>query len=122
MKYLFVVVLLAGFLITPAFAQDMKNPSVIIDTIEIPAVEFNRVLRDAPIIPLDDIHGVSWHVTSCCVDTRGHWFQGRGITNKTADAGGSIEVKVGNNNSLLSTLHSICHFDTEWIIQRDSLC
>ena len=63
MKYLFVIVLLAGFFITPAFAQDMNNPSVIIDTIEIPAEEFNRVLRDAPIISLDDVHAVSWQVT-----------------------------------------------------------
>jgi len=62
-KYLFVIILLAGFLITPAFAQDLNNPSVIIDTIEIPAEEFNRVLRDAPIIPLDDIHSLSWQVT-----------------------------------------------------------
>ncbi len=63
MKYLFVIILLAGFFITPAFAQDMKNPSVIIDLIEIPAEEFNRVLRDAPIIPLDDVHAISWQVT-----------------------------------------------------------
>ncbi len=63
MKYLFALVLLAGFFITPAFAQDMNNPSVIIDTIEIPAEEFNRVLRDAPIIPLDDVHAISWQVT-----------------------------------------------------------
>ncbi len=63
MKYLITIILFAGFFITPAFAQDMKNPSVIIDLIEIPAEEFNRVLRDAPIIPLDDIHGVSWQVT-----------------------------------------------------------
>jgi len=62
-KYLIVIILLAGFFITPAFAQDMKNPSVIIDLIEIPAEEFNIVLRDTPIIPLDDIHGVSWQVT-----------------------------------------------------------
>jgi len=62
-KYLFTIILLAGFFITPAFAQDMNNPSVIIDTIQIPAEEFNRVLRDAPIIPLDDIHAVSWQVT-----------------------------------------------------------
>jgi len=62
-KYLFVIILLAGFFITPAFAQDMKNPSVIIDLIEIPAEEFNRVLRDAPIIPLDDVHAISWQVT-----------------------------------------------------------
>jgi len=62
-KYLFALVLLAGFFITPAFAQDMNNPTVIIDTIEIPAEEFNRVLRDAPIIPLDDVHAISWQVT-----------------------------------------------------------
>jgi len=62
-KYLFVLFLLVGFFTTPAFAQDMKNPSLIIDTIEIPAEEFNIVLRDAPIIPLDDIHALSWQVT-----------------------------------------------------------
>jgi len=62
-KYLLAIVLLAGFFITPVFAQDMKNPSVIIDLIEIPAEEFNIVLRDTPIIPLDDIHGISWQVT-----------------------------------------------------------
>jgi len=62
-KYLFAIILLAGFFITPAFAQDLNNPSVIIDTIEIPAEEFNRVLRDAPIIPLDDVHAISWQVT-----------------------------------------------------------
>jgi len=58
-----VIVLLIGFFITPAFAEDIKNPSVIIDTIEIPAEEFNRVLRDAPIVPLDDVHAISWQVT-----------------------------------------------------------
>ena len=63
MKYLFAIVLLAVFFITPAFAQEMKNPTVIIDIIEIPAEEFNTVLRDAPIIPLDDIHLISWQVT-----------------------------------------------------------
>jgi len=62
-KYLFVIVLLAGFFFTPAFAQDMKNPSVIINLIEIPAEEFNTVLRDAPIIPLDYVHAISWQVT-----------------------------------------------------------
>ena len=63
MKYLFAIVLFAGFFITPAFAQDMNNPSVIIDTIEIPAQEFNIVLRDTPIVSLDDVHAVSWQVT-----------------------------------------------------------
>ncbi len=63
MKYLFTIVLLTGFFISPAFAQDMNNPSVIINTIEIPAQEFNIVLRDAPVISLDDVHAVSWQVT-----------------------------------------------------------
>ena len=46
MKYLLALILVAGFFVTPTFAQDMKNPSLIIDTIEVPAQEFNRVLRD----------------------------------------------------------------------------
>jgi len=62
-KYLFVIVLLVGSFISPAFAQDEKNPSLIIETIEIPAEEFNRVLRDAPIVKLDDVHSVSWQIT-----------------------------------------------------------
>jgi len=62
-KYLFVIVLLVGSFISPAFAQDVKNPSLIIETIEIPAEEFNRVLRDAPIVKLDDVHAVSWQIT-----------------------------------------------------------
>lgn len=62
MRYLFAIILLSGIFITPAFAQEI-NPSLIIDEIEIPAEEFNRVLRDAPIVPLDEIHAVSWQVT-----------------------------------------------------------
>ena len=63
MKYLFAIVLLIGFFLTPAFAQEMKNPSVIIDTLEIPAVEFNKVLRDVSVVMLDDVHATSWQVT-----------------------------------------------------------
>lgn len=63
MKYLFVIVLLVGSFISPAFAQDVKNPSLLIETIEIPAEEFNRVLRDAPMVKLDDVHAVSWQIT-----------------------------------------------------------
>ncbi len=63
MKCLLTIVLFAGFFVSPAFAQDAINPSLIIDTIEIPAEEFNRILRDAPIVKLDDAHAVSWQVT-----------------------------------------------------------
>ena len=57
------LILFAGFLITPAFAQDEKNPSLIIDQIEITAEEFNTVLRDSKIINLDETHAISWQVT-----------------------------------------------------------
>ena len=48
---------------SPAFAQEAKNPSLIIDTLEILSDEFNVILRDAPTIILNDIHAVSWQVT-----------------------------------------------------------
>lgn len=63
MKYFFVILLFLGFFITPAFAQDMQNPSLIIDTIEIPANDFNIVLRDASVINLNEVHAISWQVT-----------------------------------------------------------
>lgn len=63
MKYLTVLVLLVGLFATPAFAQDLKNPSLIINNIEVPSDEFNRIQRDAPIVKLDKVHGVSWQVT-----------------------------------------------------------
>lgn len=62
MRYLFAIILVSGILITPAFAQEV-NPSLILDTVEIPAQEFNRALRDAPVVPLDYIHAISWQVT-----------------------------------------------------------
>ena len=52
-----------GFFITPVFAQEITNPSLIIDSIEIPAEKFNAVLRDTPIIPLNAVHAISWQVT-----------------------------------------------------------
>lgn len=63
MKYFFVIVLFLVFFVSPAFAQEQKNPSLIIDTLEIPSGEFNIVLRESPIRVLDDVHAVSWQVT-----------------------------------------------------------
>ena len=62
MRYLFLIILLIGFLITPAFAEEL-NPSLIIENIEISADKFNTVLRNAPVILLDNIHSVSWQIT-----------------------------------------------------------
>ena len=63
MKYLFTIILFLGVIVSPAFAQEEKNPSLIIDTLEIPSNEFNTVLRESPIRVLDDVHAVSWQVT-----------------------------------------------------------
>jgi hypothetical protein len=62
-KYLFAIILFAGIFVTPAFAQETTNPSLIIDTFEIPSSEFNTVLRESPIRVLDDVHAISWQVT-----------------------------------------------------------
>ena len=63
MKYLFAIILLGGIFIPTAFAQETNNPSLIINTLEIPSNEFNTILREAPIRVLDNIHAVSWQVT-----------------------------------------------------------
>ena len=63
MKYLLALVLLSGFVISPVFAEESKNPTLIIDTIEIPSYEFNKILRDAIIIPMQRTHAISWQVT-----------------------------------------------------------
>ena len=57
------LILFMGFFITPVFAQEITNPSLIIDSIEVPAEKFNVVLRDTPIISLNAVHAISWQVT-----------------------------------------------------------
>ncbi len=47
----------------PAFAQEIKNPSVVIEIIEIPFQDFNKVSRDATIVDLDNVHAISWQLT-----------------------------------------------------------
>lgn len=63
MKYLITVIFFFSLIISPAFAQDTKNPSLIIDTIEIPAEKFNTISRDSEIVQLKQIHEISWQVT-----------------------------------------------------------
>jgi len=63
MRYLIALIFLSGFLITPAFAQDVKNPSVIVETLEIPFTDFNKISRDAIIIDLENDHAISWQIT-----------------------------------------------------------
>jgi hypothetical protein len=62
-KYLLTIILLSGFVMLPAFAEESKNPTLIFDTIEIPSYEFNKILRDANIIQMQRSHAISWQVT-----------------------------------------------------------
>jgi hypothetical protein len=62
-KYLFVLILLSAFVMIPVFAEESKNPTLIIDTIEIPSYEFNKILRDTNIVPMQRTHEISWQVT-----------------------------------------------------------
>jgi len=62
-RYLIALILLSGFFVYPAFAQELKNPSLIIDKIEIPAGEFNKISRDAVIVPMEKNHPISWQIT-----------------------------------------------------------
>jgi hypothetical protein len=62
-KYVIVLILFFGFILSPVFAQESKNPSLVIDTLEIPSHEFNKILRDAVIVPMQRTHAVSWQVT-----------------------------------------------------------
>ncbi|MCA9811747.1 MAG: hypothetical protein KC483_02670 [Nitrosarchaeum sp.] len=61
MKYLVLLVFLSGLFAVPAFAQ--VNPSLIIDTIDIPAEEFNKISRDAIVVQRDELHAISWQIT-----------------------------------------------------------
>ena len=63
MKYLLVLILLSGFIILPVFTEESKNPTLIIDTIEIPSYEFNKILRDTDIITMQRTHAIAWQVT-----------------------------------------------------------
>jgi len=63
MKYLIAIIFLSGIIMIPASAQDVKNPSIIIETIEIPFYDFNTVSRDAVVIDLENTHSISWQIT-----------------------------------------------------------
>lgn len=43
--------------------DDVKNPSLVIETITIQASDFNRILRDSPPVHLDEPHIISWQAT-----------------------------------------------------------
>ena len=63
MKEYFLLIFFATVLFLPAYGQETRNPSLIIETKEIPWNEFNLVARDAVIVDFDEIHARSWQVT-----------------------------------------------------------
>jgi hypothetical protein len=62
-KYLLALILCSVFVVSPVFAEESNNPTLIIDTIEIPSYEFNKILRDTSIISMPRAHGISWQIT-----------------------------------------------------------
>lgn len=63
MKYYLMIGVLAIIFLNPVYAQEQKNPSLIIHTEEIPYDDFNKIARDTSPISLENIHDVSWQVT-----------------------------------------------------------
>lgn len=62
-KYYLLLIVFAVIFLNPVYAQDQKNPSLIIHTEEVPYYDFNIVARDTSLIILENIHDISWQVT-----------------------------------------------------------
>lgn len=62
-KNYFIIGFLAIIFLNPVYAQEQKNPSLIIHTEEIPYHEFNKIARNVTPIKLANTHAVSWQVT-----------------------------------------------------------
>lgn len=63
MKYIIIFLFLATIFFIPSYAQNESNPSLILQTIEIPPNDFNTVARDTIIIEFEKPHTISWQVT-----------------------------------------------------------
>ena len=62
MKFSFFTILVFSIIFSPAFAQSEKNPSLILEKIEIPYDDFNKIARDANVIPFEKPHTISWEI------------------------------------------------------------
>lgn len=63
MKYVVVLVFFITILFLPAYAQSEKNPSLVLQTVEIPYYDFNKIARDTVILDLENEHKTSWQIT-----------------------------------------------------------
>ena len=62
-KYYLLIGIFAVIFLTPVYAQEQKNPSLIIHTEEVPFDDFNKIARDTSPIILENVHDISWQVT-----------------------------------------------------------
>ncbi len=62
MKLIITLLLVFSIGLVPAFAQSQQNPSLVLETIEIPAQDFNTVSRDTIIVDFEKPHIISWQV------------------------------------------------------------
>jgi len=58
-----IFIILLTITIFPGYAQTQSNPSIRIETIEIPFDKFNAVSSDANIITLEHEHAINWQLT-----------------------------------------------------------
>lgn len=63
MKILLILLTFFSILVVPVYAQTQKNPSLILETFEIPPADFNKVARDSVLVNLPSPHSISWQVT-----------------------------------------------------------
>jgi hypothetical protein len=61
-KLIITLLLVFSMGLVPAFAQSQQNPTLVFQTIEIPAQDFNTVSRDTIIVDFEKPHIVSWQV------------------------------------------------------------
>ena len=63
MKYILISIIVLSIIFFPVYAQSEKNPSLVLETIEIPYFDFNKIARDAVVIGLEKPHTISWQIT-----------------------------------------------------------
>lgn len=60
MKILLVLCLVG---LVPAYGQQFTNPSLVVQNVNIPAVDFNKVSSDLVVVPFEKSHAGSWQIT-----------------------------------------------------------
>ena len=62
MKFSFITILVFSIIISPAFAQSERNPSLFFEIIEVHYDDFNKISRDVNVIPFEKPHIISWEI------------------------------------------------------------